>query len=234
MKCVVLQPSYIPWRGYFHQIRKADVFVFYDDVQYDRGGWRNRNRVKTANGPTWLTIPVMKKGSLAAGTPTNAIRIDWNRIWTRAHWATIRESYARAPFFEEYSGLLETIYSRRPDLLADFTIQTTVEIAELLGIGDTTFLRSSNLNVVGAKTDRLISILRQVGANHYISGPSARHYLEEWKLAEAGVTLEYMEYRYPAYNQLHPPFDPQVSVIDLLLMAGPDAHRFIWGKAETE
>jgi hypothetical protein len=229
VNCVILQPSYIPWRGYFHQIQKADVFVFYDDVQYDRGGWRNRNRVKTANGSVWLTIPVAKKGSVETGAPVNTIRIDWNRPWTKSHWTTIRQAYAKAPFFETYRELLEDIYRRQPDLLTDFTIETTIEIAGLLGLGDRRFLRSSQLNVAGVKTDRLVSILRQIGATHYISGPSARAYLEEEKLAAAGISLEYMQYGYEPYPQLHPPFDPNTSIVDLLMMTGPEAPRFIWG-----
>jgi hypothetical protein len=229
MNCVILQPSYIPWRGYFHQIQKADVFVFYDDVQYDRGGWRNRNRVKTSNGSAWLTIPVAKKGSVETGAPLNTIRIDWNRHWTKTHWTTIQQAYRKAPFFETYRELLQNIYGRRPEALVDFTIETTIEIAGLLGLADRRFARSSQLNAKGAKTDRLISILQEVEATHYISGPSARDYLEEDKLADAGISLEYMQYAYPTYRQLHPPFDPQVSIIDLLMMAGPEAARFIWG-----
>jgi hypothetical protein len=227
--CVVLQPSYIPWRGYFHQIQRADVFVFYDDVQYDRGGWRNRNRVKTHNGPVWLTIPVEKKGSVETRAGIDTIRIDWKRPWTKSHWTTIKQSYQKAPFFNEYRELLENIYGRQPELLADFTIETTIEIARLLGLGDKRFLRSSQLNADGVKTGRLLSILQQVGATHYISGPSARAYLEEDKLATAGISLEYMQYEYEPYRQLYPPFDPQVSIIDLLMMAGPEAPRFIWG-----
>jgi hypothetical protein len=227
--CVILQPSYIPWRGYFHQIQKADVFVFYDDVQYDRGGWRNRNRVKTPNGSVWLTIPVAKKGSVDSGTPLNAIKVDWNRRWTKSHWTTIQQSYQKAPFFENYRELFQNIYDRRPELLADFTIETTIEIAGLLGLGDKRFLRSSQLSAGGAKTERLVSILRQVGATHYISGPSARDYLDEESLAAAGISLEYMQYGYRPYPQLHPPFDPHVSIIDLLMMTGPETPDFIWG-----
>jgi hypothetical protein len=227
--CVILQPSYIPWRGYFHQIQRADVFVFYDDVQYDRGGWRNRNRVKTPNGSVWLTIPVAKKGSVESGTPLNAMKIDWHRSWTKSHWTTIQQAYRKAPFFETYRERLESIYARRPELLADFTIDTTIEIAGLLGLADKRFLRSSQLNARGAKTDRLISILQQVEATHYISGPSARDYLDEEKLAASGISLEYMQYGYQPYHQLYPPFDPQVSIIDLLMMTGPETPGFIWG-----
>src|SRR5262249_36492919 len=97
--CAILQPSYIPWRGYFHQIQKSDVFVFYDDVQYDKHGWRNRNRVKTANGPVWLSVPVRHKGNVTHGIPIKDIEIAWDHAWNAKHWATLTQSYARAPHF---------------------------------------------------------------------------------------------------------------------------------------
>src|SRR5512144_2053160 len=105
MKCVILQPSYIPWRGYFHQIYKADVFVFYDDVQYDRRGWRNRNRIKRPGGSDWLTIPVLNKGSRSNEMPINKIRIDWEQPWTKRHWESIRHSYSKSPYFGRYRHL---------------------------------------------------------------------------------------------------------------------------------
>lgn len=230
MKCVILQPSYIPWRGYFHQIKKADFFVFYDDVQYDRGGWRNRNRIKTSSGSAWLTIPVLDKGARSEGIPINEIRVNWDRQWNRQHWETLRHAYGKAPFFGRYAPLLEEFYARRPELLADFTIDLTMALAGELGITGTRFLRSSALGMGGSRTDRLVAIVGKVGADHYISGPSARDYLEEGKLAAAGITIEYMTYDYPAYEQLYPPYDPRVSVLDLLFMKGPEAGSLIWGE----
>ena len=106
MKCVILQPSYIPWRGYFHQIQKADIFVFLDDVQFDRRGWRNRNRIKTAKGTHWLTIPVLSKNHQSDGTPINQIPICWDRPWNSNHWSTLRHAYAKAPYFDDYAPLL--------------------------------------------------------------------------------------------------------------------------------
>lgn len=228
MNCVILQPSYIPWRGYFHQIRKADVFVFYDDVQYDRDGWRNRNRIKTPSGPTWLTIPVLRKGAVTGQIQIRDIRIAWDRPWNRKHWTALEASYHRAPYFEVYRPLLEPFFGDRPELLADFTIELTVAIAGALGVEKTRFVRSSELGGSGRKTDRIVELLAKLGAGHYISGPSARGYLEEEKLARAGVTLEYMEYDYPEYEQLHPPYEAQVSVLDLLFMKGPESGRWIW------
>ena len=233
MNSVINQPNYIPWRGYFHQIQKADVFVFYDDVQYDKHGWRNRNRIKTSNGPIWLTIPVIKKGAVKNHTPINEIFIDWTRDWSRKHWKTIEQAYGKAPFFEIYLSTLKEIYGQRCDKLADFTVQLTILIARALGISETKFVRSSSFNAIGTKTGRLLDLLSQVGATHYITGPAAKSYLDEEKLGEAGISTEYMVYDYPVYSQLYPPYDPQVSVLDLLFMKGPDSPKYIWQAATT-
>ena len=229
MKCVILQPSYIPWRGYFHQMQKADVFVFYDDVQYDRRGWRNRNRVKTPQGSRWLTIPVNARGAQQQDTPINEISVDQSQNWAAEHLKTLQHLYARAPYFYLYLDLLESHYANPPVLLADFTIDLTIALAATLGIQSTRFMRSSSLTSSGSKSERLISILRTLGADHYISGPLARDYIETDKFHSAGIEIEYMVYGYPPYEQLYPPFDPQVTILDLLFMQGEDAGRYIWG-----
>ncbi len=225
MNCVILQPSYIPWRGFFHQIEKADVFVFYDDVQFDKNGWRNRNRIKTSQGPVWLTIPIHSQG---LSTPINEIQICWKNDWTRKHWRTLQQHYRQAPFFERYKPLLDSLFSRRDTLLAEFVIGFTVALAGELGLRRTEFIRSSSLGAIGSKTDRVLSILGKVGSTHYITGPSARAYIEAERFADAGITLEFMNYNYPEYPQLFPPYDAQLSILDLLFMTGPDAPRLIW------
>jgi WbqC-like protein family len=227
MKCVILQPSYIPWRGYFDQINRADVFVFYDDVQYDKHGWRNRNQIRTAQGRQWLTIPVHTGDVVKKSVPIKQVEIDWNRPWNTSHWKALTFAYRRAPFFRNYAALLESFYQRHDVYLADFTIDLTIALARELGIQHTRFIRSSELEVVGQKTGRLVQILVQLGATHYISGPSAKDYIENEKFLSAGITLEYMDYNYPEYPQLHAPFDPNLSILDLLFMTGPDALRYI-------
>src|ERR1700736_1316205 len=209
MKAVILQPSYIPWRGFFHQIQKADVFVFYDDVQFDKRGWRNRNRIKTPQGSRWLTIPVHSRGHQLEHTPINAIEISWDTDWSRIHRRTLQQHYRKAPFFDRYATLLDSFFSRHDRLLADFVIDFTVALAGELGLTGTQFIRSSSLHATGEKTDRLLDVLQKIGATHYISGPSARAYLDEGKLATAGISVEFMTYEYPEYPQLHPPYDPQ-------------------------
>ena len=224
MNAVILQPSYIPWRGYFDQIRRADLFIFYDDIQYDKRGWRNRNQIKTPRGRQWLTIPVHSRGSQTENIPINQIRIVWDSLWNQDHLKTLRQSYAKAPHFDQYLPLLEKFYQRHDEFLADFTIDLTIAIALELGNKYTRFMRSSELSGIGGhKTERLVQILRSVGATHYISGPSAGDYIEQEKFDEAGITLEYINYNYPEYSQLYPPFDPYVTILDLLFMAGKDA-----------
>jgi hypothetical protein len=215
----------MPFRCYFDLIHRADVFVFYDDVQYDKNGWRNRNKIKTPGGPKWLTIPVRQRGVVSGKVPINAMA-PIGDMWSRNHLEALRRSYAEAPYFDEQ--WLRRLYADPPPLLADFTIATTIELSARLGIRDTRFLRSSDLCAAGTRTGRLIEVLREVGATHYLSGPSARDYLEPEMFTDAGIELEWMSYEYPEYTQLYPPFDPFVTVLDLLFMTGPKAPRYIW------
>ena len=117
MKCVILQPAYIPWRGYFDQIQSADVFVFYDDVQFDKHGWRNRNQIKTPTGKQWLTIPVGSKGVVSGSKWIRDIPIIWNNRWNDVHLKTLRQHYGKAPYFRMYEPLLQEFYSRKDELL---------------------------------------------------------------------------------------------------------------------
>ncbi len=156
MNGVILQPAYIPWRGFFHLIQKADVFVFYDDVQYDRRGWRNRNRVKTANGSTWITVPV-SSAKPREDTTIVDVSIDWSSDWARKHWSTIELAYKKAPFFAQYAP--SPFAASRPPRLrsVDLTVvETTMKCGsrQELGIAHTQFVRASTLGATGAKTDR--------------------------------------------------------------------------------
>jgi hypothetical protein len=228
MIVTILQPSYIPWRGYFHQIAKSDLFIFYDDVQYDKHGWRNRNRIKTTTGSRWLTIPVHSSGNVIQEIPINQIKVDWRKNWPESHFQLISQSYKDAPHFDKYRDLLKQFYSKHPEYLSEFTIELTVSLARQLGVTKTSFMRSSEIpDLSGKKSDRLVQILKYVNATHYISGPSARNYIEEDKFAEAGISLEYMTYDYREYPQLYPPYDPQVTVLDLLFMTGDKALSYI-------
>ena len=229
MKCVILQPFYIPWRGYFHQIQKADIFIFFDDVQYEKRGWCSRNRIKTANGTQWLSIPVLNKGSIIQNTPINEIEIDKSQnLWREKHRKTLRQSYWKAPFFTKYEQLLDGFYARDDKFLADLTIDLTVALAREIGIEKTRFRRASEFAASGVKTDRLLFLLEKIGATHYITGAAAKNYIEEEKFKEAKIELEYMSYDYPEYEQFYPPFDGRVSILDTLFMKGGEAGKYIW------
>jgi hypothetical protein len=205
----------------------VDVFVFYDDVQYDRRGWRNRNRIRTPHGTQWLTIPVHARGAQTLGIPINAVATAGD-AWPDQHWDALVRSYSAAPFFREHEIWLRNVFTAPPPLLADFTIPLIQDLAGKLGVRETRFLRSSELGVTGAKTERLLRVLKKVGATVYLSGPTARAYLDEDLLGQSGIAVEWMTYDYPEYNQLGGPFDPYVSVLDLLFMTGEAAPRYIW------
>ncbi len=224
---VVLQPSYIPWRGTFDLIARADVFVFYDDVQYDKHGWRNRNQIKTKDGLKWLTIPVHAKNNVTDRVPINRVEIDWSRDWSKIHITSLQHAYGRAPHFAAALEPLRAAIAMKPALLADLTIATTIAYARQLGLS-TVFERSSNFASHGSKNERLLDVLREAGATRYISGPSARAYIDEGAFRDAGIALEYMTYSYSSYPQLHGPFEGAVSIVDTIAMLGPDTPSS-WG-----
>ena len=173
------------------------------------------------------TFGATPKG-VTKGVPIKDVRIDWSKPWAKDHLKALTFSYAKAPHFTAYIPWLNSIYERRDEFLADFTIWLTIEIARKIGITQTRFMKSSELtNVGGQKTDRLIHILKQVGAKHYLTGPSARDYIEQEKFEAAGIALSYVEYDYKPYPQLYPPFDPFVTIFDCMFMTGSDLLEYI-------
>jgi len=225
MRVAVLQSNYIPWKGYFDIIHDVDKFVFYDDVQYTKNDWRNRNRIKTANGVQWLTVPT---GSNIDRRICDVLLADPN--WARKHWRTLRQAYSRAPHFHRYEALLSDIYiDRRWETLSDLNQHLIITVARELGL-KTQFADARELAVTGVKFDRLMNLLIKLEADVYVSGPSASNYIERERFEEAGIELRYKSYDgYPEYPQRFPPFEHNVSILDLLFNTGPDAPRFIWG-----
>jgi hypothetical protein len=221
----IVQSNYIPWKGYFDLMRSVDEFVLYDDVQYTRRDWRNRNRLKSPHGLRWLTIPVEVKGRYLQ-------RIDEARTsdprWSARHWSTLVAWYGRAPFFEQYRPVLEPLYQQtREHRLSQINRRFLEALAQLLGISTPVSL-SSDYESDGRKTDRLLGICRAAGANRYLSGPAARAYLQEDRFRAVGIDVAWMEYEgYPEYPQLYPPFEHRVSVLDLLFSVGDAAPRYI-------
>ena len=221
-----IQPCYLPWRGYFHVIQQSDIFVFADNLQYNKQNWRNRNRIKTVNGPIWLTVPIQRQSSRGRAN-INEVMIDNSRQWGLGHWDMICQAYHRAPFFEKYQAFFKEMLFRQWEKLDDLVICLTEYICNLLKI-KVQFVRASDIDVQGRKMDYLVDMCRKLDATHYLSGPSAKSYIEEEKLKDIGVTLQYQNYNYPTYPQLHGQFADHMSIIDLLFNCGDQAPCHIW------
>ena len=220
MRVVILQPSYLPWLGYFDQLYKSDVLVLFDDVQYDKHGWRNRNRIKTPHGPQWLTVPVLTHGQ---EKPTNReVLIDSRAPWGRKHLQALRLHYRKAPAFQEVFPHLEALLSQEWTRLLDLNCAGLHVLGDLLGLKRDIRL-SSELGVPGAKTERLVAVCKALGADAYLTGDAAKAYLDESRFVEAGIRLEYHGYRHPTYRQLHGDSVPYLSVVDLLMNHGQES-----------
>jgi hypothetical protein len=214
------QPNYIPWLGYFFKIAHANKFVFLDVVVYSCGSFVNRNSIKTPTGPAWLTIPVIKSGRF--GQLIREVDTDCTHQWANRHIATLRSNYGKAPYFKEITALLEPHYSVATDNripLADFNIGLICSLAAYLSIG-TQFIRASELNVLGQKTDLLLNICRAVGARTYLAGAGAKLYQEDAKFEEAGITPVYSPFSQRSYPQLFGEFVGNLSIIDVLMNCG--------------
>ncbi len=223
-KIAILQSNYIPWKGYFDIIKQVDEFIFYDDVQYTKNDWRNRNKIKTSNGPLWLTIPVRQEN---LSQKINETKITQSN-WAEKHWRSISLNYSKAPFFNQYKDKIEKFYSEiRTPYLSEINRAAIELINSILGIS-TVLTSSSDYQLIEGKNERLIDLILQAGGTHYLSGPSARDYIKEDQFRSAGIEIEWMNYSgYPEYSQLHPPFDHAVSILDLILCTGPDAGKYM-------
>jgi hypothetical protein len=220
---VVLQPGYLPWLGFFDQMRRCDIFVYYDDVQFDKNGWRNRNRIKTAQGPLWLTVPVLQAARM--GQRICDVEVDQGR-WTIKHLRAIAQSYAKAPYLQLYYPELEALLQRHWAKLVDLDLALTEAMCRWLRL-ERQIMRASELGISGAQSERLLNICRHFGADRYVSGAAAREYLDVGLFAAAGIEVEWQDYHHPVYPQLHGAFVPFMSSLDLLLNVGPDSLRVI-------
>ncbi len=217
MQAAVHQPQYLPWSGLFDKIDQADCFVVLDNVQYHKNDWQNRNRIKTAQGWCWLTVPVhyhfpqtMREVKVADGD------------WQRSHWRTITQSYRKAPHFERYAQVLEPLYTASWQWLVDLNLATMERLATALGIAWAPRL-ASEMTLTDEPTQRLIDICRQVGADTYLAGDGSRRYLDHAKFETAGMGLCFQQFDHPVHPQLHGAFEPALSMIDLLFNCGPES-----------
>jgi hypothetical protein len=221
----IVQSNYIPWKGYFDLIHQVDEFILYDDMQYTRRDWRNRNKIKTAQGLVWLTVPVETKGNYYQ--PIKDVVVSTPQ-WKIDHWKTLQHTFARAPYFKAYSEFFEELYlNTHEKYLSQINYHFLSAICRLLKI-DTTISWSMDYEVVEGKTERLVSLCQQAGATRYLSGPSARDYMQPELFAQAGIELSYMDYTgYPEYMQPFPPFEHGVTILDLIFNVGESAPQYM-------
>ncbi|MGV7229159.1 MAG: WbqC family protein [Nitrospirales bacterium] len=224
-KVAIVQSSYIPWKGYFDLINIVDEFILYDDAQYTKGDWRNRNKIKIPKGTTWLTIPIKNKGQ--SGQKIREAQVA-DHGWASKHWKVIKYNYSKAPYFEEISPNLEILYKEcsRETYLSKINYRFLKAIVDMIGI-DTCISWSMDYEYGGDRTEALVALCQQVGAGEYLSGPAAKNYLDEKRFELAGIQVCWMDYGgYPAYCQLYsPPFIHEVSIIDLLMNEGCEGAR---------
>lgn len=226
MKVGIIQSNFLPWRGYFDFIREVDLFILEDDLQYTKGDWRNRNKIKSPRGSEWITVPVSYKHTAQLIQDT---LIDYSQPWAKKMLNRIRESYRTAPFFEPYFSELRELLYQPAASISELNVSLLRWVCRQLEIY-TPLERSQNYSPQGAKTERVISILHQTEATIYLSGPSGRNYILPDLFEQAGIRLEYKEYDYPEYPQLYPPYDPYVSILDLMFMTGDKACDYLFHK----
>ena len=217
------QPYYFPWLGYFEKVLKADVFVILDDVQYEKNNFYNRNRVKTSNGATWITIPVMYKSKINLMD----ITIDEKQKWQKKHFDTIFFSYKKAPYFKEHEEFLENIFKNmKYEKLIDINLYTLKYLFNALEI-ETPIKYASELNINSTATQRLIDITKAVGADTYLSGSSGKNYMDLDLFDKENIDVIYQDYKSPTYTQLGNHFESNLSILDLLLNHGAKSREII-------
>jgi hypothetical protein len=224
-KVAIVQSNYIPWKGYFDMIAAVDEFILYDDMQYTRRDWRNRNQIKTPQGTQWLTIPVLVKGKYHQ--KIRDTKIDGTE-WAADHWKALAQNYRRAPHFVEIASWLEPLYFGDTYTHISHVNQNFIKaICDYLGI-KTIITNSWDYSLLDGKTERLAELCLQAGGTEYISGPAAKDYVDEKIFSDLGIKLTWFDYSgYPAYQQLWGDFTHGVTILDLLFNCGKDSSRYM-------
>jgi len=227
MKTVVIhQPDFMPYLGFFHRLSSADLYVVLDNVQFLSGSksWHNRDKIKTRNGTeAWLTVPTQK---MPQKTPINEIMIAEGKEWRNSHLNLLKHNYRVAPFFAEIWPIVECLYSGNELMLADFTLSSIRMLMEQFDI-QIEMLMASELDITGSSNDLLADILKKTGATTYLSGIGAREYFDPAPFHQAGVQVTWQQFKHPEYPQLHGPFVPYLSSLDLLFNCGRNSARSI-------
>ncbi len=223
-KIAISQSNYIPWKGYFDMINSVDVFVIYDEVQYTKNDWRNRNLLKTKKGVEWITIPVKQAKLDQTIDETFVATTNWNI----KHWKMIQATYGKASYFNKYKVELESLYlNMNTNLLSEINFIFIQLICRLLGIS-TELINSRDLNLEGDRVTRLVDACKKLNGDIYVSGPTAKNYLEEELFTSNNISIKWMDYSgYKEYNQMSLPFVHTVSILDLLFNEGNDSKKYL-------
>jgi hypothetical protein len=224
-RVAVVQSNYIPWKGYFDLIAAVDEFILYDDVQYTRRDWRNRNKIITSSGTRWLTVPVYSKGCYQQKIDETKIK---GTTWAAAHWKSLEMNYCRAPCFEEVADWLRPLYlNQNYKMLSKLNRRFLTAICQYLDI-DTQISRSQDYTLVAGRSERLVDLCMQAGATEYLSGPAARAYVEPSVFQDRDMSVQWFDYSgYPGYPQLWGANEHAVSIVDLLFNCGKDSHSYM-------
>ncbi|UTN04614.1 WbqC family protein [Flavobacterium bizetiae] len=224
-KIIITQSNYIPWKGYFDSIALADDFVIYDDMQFTKRDWRNRNLIKTQSGVKWLTIPVEVKGKYLQKIRETKIS---DKNWNNDHWNVIKQVYGKSANFNYYKDFFEDLYlNTTSKYLTEINFRFISAICEILNI-KTNFHFSSDFSLKEERSERLLDLCLKLNGTDYFSGPAAKVYMNERIFEEAGVKINYFDYSaYPEYEQLYPPFVHGVSILDLLFNEGIEARNYL-------
>ena len=223
-KVAILQSNYIPWKGYFDLINMVDEFILYDEVQYTKNDWRNRNKIKTPQSIQWLTIPVRQE-SLDQKIKDTKIS---DKKWNIKHWRTISQNYSKSKYFKDYKDIFEELYlACDEEYLSQINYKFITTINEILGI-KTKLRWSSEFELVDGKTEKLLGICKDCNADIYLSGPAAKDYFNEELAKQENIKVEWMDYSgYKEYEQLNSPFEHGVSILDLIFNQGANAKEFM-------
>lgn len=224
-KIAILQSNYIPWKGYFDLINLVDEFILYDDMQYTRRDWRNRNKIKTPQGLQWLTIPVEIKGKFFQ--KINETKVS-EKDWAKKHWQTILRNYSKAKYFKDYKDIFEELYlTCDEEYLSQINYKFITTINEILEI-KTKLIWSSEFELVDGQTEKLLGICKDCNADIYLSGPAAKDYFNEELAKQENIKVEWMDYSgYKEYEQLNPPFEHGVTILDLIFNEGQNTRSFM-------
>jgi WbqC-like protein len=217
MRLAAHQPQYLPWLGYFDKMDRVDLFVLLDDVQYKKNEWQNRNRIRTAEGWQWLTVPVHYRFPMTIAE----VAIDEASAWRRKHREALRIQYARAEHRDEILPPLAEMVEHRASGLSELNTRSIQVLADLLGVRTPIHL-ASTLQALPLEADaRLIDLCRRFGCATYLAGAGGQSYMDLEAYRRAGITVEIQSFRHPVYRQAHPGFEPNLSSVDLLMNLGP-------------